>query len=341
MTDQTNTGAEAPFDVDSAVEALSQPPDPEPGTQEDSTEEVDTSEAEEPGPQADADEGGPDEEQATAEEDPAEEEVTGDEGEGGEGEDPDEEPSPAIEAPKSWKAEAREEFAKLPRETQQYIVERESERDRAVSKAQQEAADAKKKAEAASEQESAWLKEHAPRIQEQFRSKWEKLDWHRAANELEPQEYNKLRAQFEADRQAAAEVHHKHQQQQQEAQRKFLEDEARKLAELHPDFADETKAGKVKEDIAEYARKTYGVSDDELGGVNAVAVDVLRKAMLYDRAQDAAKRVEKKTPPKTARPTQPKTSRDKNEARRKSLLNRVNSSSRSDAIDAAVDLLSS
>jgi hypothetical protein len=47
---------------------------------------------------------------------------------------------PPIEAPRPWKAEERERFAQLPRETQAYLVEREAERDRGLRQSQNEAA---------------------------------------------------------------------------------------------------------------------------------------------------------------------------------------------------------
>jgi hypothetical protein len=48
---------------------------------------------------------------------------------------------PPIEPPRSWKAEEKERFNSLPRETQAYLVERETERDRAFRQSQNEAAE--------------------------------------------------------------------------------------------------------------------------------------------------------------------------------------------------------
>ena len=49
--------------------------------------------------------------------------------------------SPPIEPPRSWTKEARERFAALPRDTQEYLAAREEERDRDFSRRQTEAAD--------------------------------------------------------------------------------------------------------------------------------------------------------------------------------------------------------
>lgn len=51
---------------------------------------------------------------------------------------------PPIEPPKSWTKEARERFASLPRETQEYLAQRETERDRELRRSQNEAAEHRK-----------------------------------------------------------------------------------------------------------------------------------------------------------------------------------------------------
>ena len=48
---------------------------------------------------------------------------------------------PSIEPPRSWTKEAKERWASLPRETQEYLAEREQERDREFRRSQNEAAD--------------------------------------------------------------------------------------------------------------------------------------------------------------------------------------------------------
>src|SRR5262245_16808771 len=48
---------------------------------------------------------------------------------------------PAIDPPRSWTKEQRERFASLPRDTQEYLLERETERDREVHRRFNEAAE--------------------------------------------------------------------------------------------------------------------------------------------------------------------------------------------------------
>jgi hypothetical protein len=57
------------------------------------------------------------------------------------------EPAP-IEPPRSWTKEARERFASLPRETQEYLAQREQDRDRELRRSQNEAAEQRKVLEA-------------------------------------------------------------------------------------------------------------------------------------------------------------------------------------------------
>src|SRR6202035_873434 len=56
-------------------------------------------------------------------------------------------PAP-IEPPRSWTKEARERFATLPRETQEYLAQREQDRDRELRRSQNEAAEQRKVLEA-------------------------------------------------------------------------------------------------------------------------------------------------------------------------------------------------
>jgi hypothetical protein len=61
---------------------------------------------------------------------------------------PEPEAETPIEAPKSWSAEAKEQFAKLPPETQKYVAARESERETFLTQKSQEIADQRKQFEA-------------------------------------------------------------------------------------------------------------------------------------------------------------------------------------------------
>jgi hypothetical protein len=52
-----------------------------------------------------------------------------------------EDAAPPIEPPRSWTKEAKEQWQALPRNTQEYLAQREQERDREVRRSQNEAAE--------------------------------------------------------------------------------------------------------------------------------------------------------------------------------------------------------
>lgn len=56
--------------------------------------------------------------------------------------------NPPIEPPRSWTKEAKDRWATLPRETQEYLAQREQERDRGLRQSQNEIAEARKAAQA-------------------------------------------------------------------------------------------------------------------------------------------------------------------------------------------------
>lgn len=58
------------------------------------------------------------------------------------------EETPAIDPPRSWTKEAKERWDSLPRDTQEYLAQREQERDREVRRSQNDAADQRKAMEA-------------------------------------------------------------------------------------------------------------------------------------------------------------------------------------------------
>ncbi len=67
---------------------------------------------------------------------------------------------PTIDPPRSWTKGEKERFATLPRETQEYIADREQERERAIRQSQNEAAE-KTKAVTAKEQQLEQIRQQA------------------------------------------------------------------------------------------------------------------------------------------------------------------------------------
>src|SRR6185437_11151006 len=71
---------------------------------------------------------------------------------------------PPIEPPRSWTKEAKDRWAGLPRETQEYLAQRESERDRGLQRSQNEIAEQRKAAQAAREAAEQARKDYEARL---------------------------------------------------------------------------------------------------------------------------------------------------------------------------------
>lgn len=149
---------------------------------------------------------------------------------------------PVIAAPQSWDAEARAVFATLPREAQQVIAARETARDTAVSKAQQEAAETRKRAETdtASVTQLRAATEQVLNVAAQtFKGKWDNVDWATWA-QSDPAAYVAGKAQFEAEQGKLAQLQAVHQQQSATEQRAFQATKADRIKTEAPDLVDPT-----------------------------------------------------------------------------------------------------
>jgi hypothetical protein len=113
--------------------------------------------------------------------------------------------APPLEPPRSWAKEARERWAKLDRETQEYLRDRDSEDSAAVRRTQNEAAEARKQAEsqvaaiAAERQRTAqqleFLSQHIQNF-DPILAEGAKIDWTRLAKEA-PGDFVAKRQEYE------------------------------------------------------------------------------------------------------------------------------------------------
>lgn len=88
---------------------------------------------------------------------------------------------------------------------------------------------------------------------------------------------------LEAIRYEQAQIAQQQEAQRQQALAEFVEAESKKVSEIIPEFSDSKKGEQVKNDIRSFG-KSIGFSDDELGQVyDSRHVNVLYKAMKYDR----------------------------------------------------------
>lgn len=71
---------------------------------------------------------------------------------------------PPIEPPRSWTKEAKEQWQSLPRETQEYLAQREQERDREVRRSQNDAAEQRKAIEAETQKAEQVRKDYEAKL---------------------------------------------------------------------------------------------------------------------------------------------------------------------------------
>lgn len=232
---------------------------------------------------------------------------------------------PPIEPPRSWTKEAKERWQSLPRETQEYLAEREQERDREVRRSQNEAAEktkaltAKEQAvEQARQQYEAALPILAQNLQASMSSEFADIktmaDVQKMANEDWPRY-----ARWDAQQKQLAAVQQEHQASLERAEKEkaakfaeFAKQQDTLLQEKVPELADADKAAKLQK-TALNVMHDAGFTDDELsqswnGEGNINLRDhrwqmVVLKAAKYDAAQHSV--VEKTTAAKAAKPIPP------------------------------------
>jgi len=208
------------------------------------------------------------------------EEPTEDDIEDGEAEDD----LPPIDPPISWTAEEKERFAGLPRETQEFIAKRESERERFVQTKAQEAAQAER---AATRQAAQYLAQ----VQQQAA---EELEWFaQQLNVSEPdpaliatnpalyaqqkRAYDHYSAQRDLAQQKRAEALQQAQQYQAVLQQQEAEEFHQRLSTELPEFLDPSSGPKIKADLTATA-KDLGFSDEDIFRANAPQILALKRA---------------------------------------------------------------
>lgn len=206
---------------------------------------------------------------------------------------PEAEEAPAIEPPASWTAEEKERFKALPPETQKYLAERESSREKFVSQKANEYALAARKAAEVEAQYAQTINQMAEYLNAVVADEFAGIDW-TALAQSDPAEYVAKRAAWEARQQQLADVHTEQQRvaqsqhaQQQQAAAQYISEQKSKLMDVLPDFRDPVKARAKAAEIKGYLKES-GFSDPEIANLTDHRhVVILQKAMRFDAAQKA------------------------------------------------------
>ena len=231
---------------------------------------------------------------------------------------------PPIEPPRSWKAEEKERFKSLPRETQAYLAEREQERDRALNRSQNEAAEklkgltAKEQAvEQARQQYESALPQLLNTLQQQQAGEFSDIKTMADVERLAREDWPRYLQWDVAQKKIAAvqqEMLGAQQRQQQEKQQKFSEFATRQddlFKERVPDMSDPAKAAKLQS-AAMTVLKDLGFEEAELAASWNGEKDLslrdhrlqllIRDATLWRDAQAKAVNAAKKPVPPVQRP---------------------------------------
>jgi hypothetical protein len=231
---------------------------------------------------------------------------------------------PPIEPPRSWKADEKERFKALPRETQEYLAEREMERDRAFNRSQSEAAEklkgltAKEQAvEQTRLQYEAALPQLLQNLQGQQAGEFADVRTMADVERLAREDWPRYLAWDVAQKKIAAVTQEMLSAQQRQAQEKlqqfsaFAKHEDDLFIERVPDMADPDKAAKLQ-GAAMTVLKDLGFTETELGQSWNGAKDLslrdhrvqllIRDATLWREAQQKAKAAATKPVPPVQRP---------------------------------------
>lgn len=236
----------------------------------------------------------------------------------------DEAGEPPIDPPRSWKKAEKERFQTLPRETQQWLVENESVRDREIQRGLQANAERERAltaerqaAQQARQQYEAALPQITQLLTAQHASEFGDIRTMADAEQLlkvNPPRYMRWQLSVqkaEAARNEAAQMAQAQQAKASEWYEGFINEQDSRFLETNPDYADPVRAEKLQRAAVE-TLTDIGFARDELealmmGRKPLHARDhrvqlLVHKAARWDQAQKAAANAKAKSTPPVTRP---------------------------------------
>src|SRR5882724_4975155 len=184
---------------------------------------------------------------------------------------------PPIERPRSWAKELDEEWASYPREAQERIAKREQERDSAIRRSQNEAADIRKAAEAAraeaekaKQQYEAQLPQLLQTLESAHQASFADIKTMQDVAKLQAEDPFRFQAwqvhqmQLQATKQETDRIAQERQATEQSEWATYVQKENTRAAELIPELADKDKSEKLMTRVAKELLPELGFTDSEL-----------------------------------------------------------------------------
>lgn len=228
---------------------------------------------------------------------------------------------PPIEPPRSWTKEAKDRWDSLPRETQEYLAQREQERDRGLRQSQNEIAEQRKAIEAERAKAEQVRKDYEAKLptlvstleaalQNEFGDIKDLNDVRKLQME-DPFRFQQwqLRQMELGDAQKKQQEAERLQAEERQASRlKYAQEQESKLHELIPEMKDPAKANELRTKAVHMLIDDYGFSESELGDIMQTDAGhkLLNDARWQKLIADGLKyRDLKSAPPKAAPKTLP------------------------------------
>ncbi len=221
---------------------------------------------------------------------------------------------PEIPPPVSWSKEDAAAWASLTPEARAVVAKREADRDKAVARFAQERSEAIKELDAIAQELAEW----APQALKTFQDRWAGATpeaWAQLA-EQDPQEYIRLKARFDIEREQASRLQAEAARAQEMSHRNFLAEESKKLAEVAPELVDPKMGEARRKAVAEFL-VSNGIEPDALNYASAAELKIASLALDGVKWREAQARAKAKAseapkpqpaPTKAARPIAPATS---------------------------------
>lgn len=208
---------------------------------------------------------------------------------------------PPIDAPVSWDAEAREKFAELPRDVQEYVAKRESERERFVQQKSQEATRAQREAAQQAMSQLARIEQGYAQQYQVLAQQFDVPEPDIALLATDPQtyalqakRYQNAQAQRQEMQQAAEYYAQQAAAREEHIQQAEYAAQAQVITEQFPEYADPTTGPKLREELSGVARE-LGYPPELIAQARATDILAMRKAAEWKAKADRLDAMNRKT----------------------------------------------